>query len=608
MTTLAAPRPGPLPAPVTRWDHAFHAFLGDYFEALPTHGTVAGYHLVDDRWPDLSEAGRLARLAMYERHRDAVSVLPDDELSADERVDRAILLELLDKLRFGDEELRDEAWDPLSVVYLAGSGLFGLLSREYAPWSERGAAFAARVEGLPTVFDDAIAGLTGLPDRPVSLLHLDTALAQLSGITDLVAEGLAEARRRAAAGEAPELVARLEAAQALATAAVERFRVALDGPVRGRAEGEGRLGPRLYAAKLRRTLSSDLTPEELLGRARQDHAAVRAEMLRLARGLWHAWVPDTPLPDVAPGDAEGEDALVRRVLDAIADEHHDPAELLDFCRGEVSRIEDFCREHDLITLTDEPLSIIWTPVFMRAYGRAFLDSPGPLDRGQQSHFLITPPADDATPDEIASYMREDNDRMLRLLCIHEGVPGHYLQLAVSNRSPSLVRTVFGDGMFAEGWAVYITQVMMDAGYGADDPALLLTHWKFYLRAITNAILDVETHAGDMTDDVAIDLMTRRSFQEHDEAHAKWLRARLTSTQLSTYYVGALGMSDLEVEARVRAAIAVGGTAADVPPQRVAGGIGSSPGFDLRTHLDSVIAHGSPPIRWVRRILAQDGLA
>ena len=93
----------------------------------------------------------------------------------------------------------------------------------------------------------------------------------------------------------------------------------------------------------------------------------------------------------------------------------------------------------------------------------FLDSPGPLDRGLQSHFFITPPADDAPAEAIASYMREDNDRMLRLLCIHEGVPGHYLQLAASNHSTSLIRTVFSDGMFAEGWAVYVTQVMMDAG-------------------------------------------------------------------------------------------------------------------------------------------------
>lgn len=582
-----------------------HAFLTDFFGYTPVHGTAAGYHVVDDRWPDLTEPARLDRLAAYERHRTAASGLADHDLTPSEQVDRAILLELLDRLRFGDEVLRDEAWDPLSIVYLAGSGLFGILSREYAPWGERGAAFASRVEGLPTLLAAGASGLTGLPDRPVSLLHLETALAQLGGIADLVAEGVAEARRRASQREAPELVARLEAAQATVDAAVTRFRSELDGPIRARAVGEGRLGGETFAAKLRLTLSSDLAPDELLERARRDHDSVRGEMLRLARQLWTAWVPDAPPPDVAAGDTDGENALVRRVLDAIADQHQDPRDLLDWCRTEVARIEDFCRERALMTLTDEPLSIVWTPVFMRAYGRAFLDSPGPLDQGQQSHFFITPPAADATPESIASYMREDNDRMLRLLCIHEGVPGHYLQLAASNRSPSLIRTVFGDGMFAEGWAVYVTQVMMDAGYGADDPALLLTHWKFYLRAVANAILDVETHTRDMTEDEAIDLMVRRSFQEEDEARAKWLRARLTSTQLSTYYVGGVEMLDLEVEARVRAAVAMGGSAADVPPQRIAGGIGETPGFDLRTHLESVIDHGTPPIRWVRRILAGD---
>jgi uncharacterized protein (DUF885 family) len=595
----------PLPEPVSAWDQVLRAFLVEHFAAMPVHATMAGYHLVDDRWPDVSEAGRMTRLDAYARHHAAAAALSDAELSAAERVDRGILLELLDRLRFDDEILREEAWDPLATVYLAGSGLFGILSREYAPWGQRGAAFAARVEGLPRLLATSLTGLSGLPDRPVSLLHLDTALAQLSGITDLISEGLEEARRRAGQGDAPDLVARIEAAQAAASAAVESFRAELDGSVRVRAAGDGRLGADLYAAKLRLTLSSDLTPDELLERAQRDHDRVRREMLRLARRLWTTWIPDAPLPDVAEGDAEGEDVLVRRVLDAIAGEHQEPAALLDWCRDEVARIERFCREHALIALTDEPLSIEWTPVFMRAYGRAFLDSPGPLDVGQRSQFFITPPADEAPAEAIASYMREDNDRMLRLLCIHEGVPGHYLQLAASNRSPSLIRTVFGDGMFAEGWAVYVTQVMMDAGYGADDPALLLTHWKFYLRAIANAILDVGVHARGMTEEAAIDLMVRRSFQEEDEARAKWLRARLTSTQLSTYYVGAQEMFDLEVEARVRAAVAAGGSAADVPAQHIAGGIGRSPGFDLRSHLEAVIAHGTPPIRWIRRILAQD---
>jgi len=591
----------PLPAPITAWDRMLHAFLIDYFEAQPVHGTMAGYHPVDERWPDLTESGRLARLATFRRHREAAAALDAASLSPDEVVDRAILLEILDRLRFGDEELRDEAWDPLTAVYLAGSGLFAILSREYAPWSARGAAFASRVEGLPALLAAAAAGLTGLPGRPVSLLHLETAMQQASGVADLLADGLAEARRRA--DEAPGLAERLERALPAASAALERFRADLDGPLRARADGEGRLGADLFARKLRLTLSSDLGPDELLARAWRDHAAVRGEMLRLARELWSSWVPDEPLPEVGHDDAASETALLRRVLDAIATDHQDPSVLLEWCRAEVGRIEAFCREHGVITLSDEPLAIVWTPMFMRPYGLAFLDSPGPLDRGQRSQFFITPPAEDATPETIESYMREDNDRMLRLLCIHEGVPGHYLQLAASNASGSLVRTVFGDGMFAEGWAVYVEQVMMDAGYGADDRALLLTHWKFYLRAIANAILDVEVHTRGMTEDAALELMVGKSFQEEHEARAKWLRARLTSTQLSTYYVGALEMFDLETEARVRAAVAAGGSAADVPAQRIAGGIGPTLGFDLRTHLESVIAHGTPPIRWVRRILA-----
>jgi uncharacterized protein (DUF885 family) len=595
--------PDPLPAPSTPFERALDAFLRDFFATSPVSAGFAGYHLVDHAWMDVSEAGRTARLGMLDRHRTALEALPDPELGPDERVDRAMLLEHIDQQRFGDEVLRDEAWDPLVAVYILGSGFFGLLAREYAPWAHRGAAFLARVEGVPAFLDGALGALTGLPGRPVSLLHLDTALRQLDGVTDLIDAGIAEARTRAGAGEAAGLVEPLEAAAEAARAALERFRTALDTEVRGRADGEGRLGADLFDQKLRGTLGSDLTPDQLLERAWADHRAVRAEMLRLARAIWSTWLPGEPMPLVAEGDEDGERSLVSRVLDAVAEERQQPEDLLDWCRTEIARIEAFCRERDVIGLAEDPLSIIWTPVFMRAYGRAFLDAPGPLDRGQSSHFFITPPDDDATPEAIDSYMREDNDRMLRLLCIHEGVPGHYLQLAWSNRAGSLVRTVFSDGMFAEGWAVYVEQVMLDLGYGADDPALLLTHWKFYLRAITNAILDVEVHARGMTEEAAVDLMVRQAFQEADEARAKWLRARLTSTQLSTYYVGAVEMFDLETEARRRAAVAVGADAAAVPERLIGPPPGETPGFDYRAHLESVISHGTPPIRWVRRILA-----
>jgi uncharacterized protein (DUF885 family) len=299
-------------------------------------------------------------------------------------------------------------------------------------------------------------------------------------------------------------------------------------------------------------------------------------MLRLATELWPTWKADEPMPD-------NPDALVRAVLDAIATDHPEAEELLDFCREENDRIEAFCRDIGLIGLADEPLEILWTPEFLRSFGGAMLIPPGPLDRGLSSFFAITPMPDDWTDAQRESYLREDNARMLRLLTIHEAVPGHYLQLAYSNRCPSLVRAIFQSGVFAEGWAVYVTQVMMDVGYGAEDPALMLVHWKFYLRAITNTMMDIAIHTGAMDRDEAMRLMVEQGFQEESEAAAKWDRARLSSTQLCEYFLGYTEMADLEREARRRAAEA--GTP-----------------FRWRPFLESVLAHGTPPTPVIRDIL------
>ena len=349
---------------------------------------------------------------------------------------------------------------------------------------------------------------------------------------------------------------------------------------------------------MRHTMRSEtLTPARILAEAEREFAAVRAEMVRLARDLWPAWCAGRPRP-------ADDGALVRGVLDAIAAEHPEADDLLDFCRAENARIEAFCRERDLIGLADEPLEIQWTPVFLRSFGGAMLSSPGPLDKGQKAFFAITPMPDDWTDEQRESNLREDNDRMLRLLTIHEAVPGHYLQGVYANRCPSVVRAIFGSGLFAEGWAVYVTQVMMDVGYGADDPALLLTHWKFYLRSTTNAIIDARIHCDGMTEEEAVALMVDGGFQEEAEARAKYDRARLSSTQLSTYFAGSMEMWDIEREVRRRAAVASGDPrgAAAVPEPRVVGGFGETPGFVYRPHLESVLAHGSPPTSLLRRIL------
>jgi hypothetical protein len=364
------------------------------------------------------------------------------------------------------------------------------------------------------------------------------------------------------------------------------------------ADGEGRLGADLFTAKLRHTMQDEaITALVVRQHAEREFGAVRGEMIRIAREIAPHWLGGAPVPSA---DAD----VVRAVLDAIAVEHPERDELLDFCRDELGRIEGFCRERDLIDLADEPLDIRWTPVFMRAFGGAMLDWPGPLDRGQKAMFMITPIADDASPEQAESHLREDNDRMLRLLTIHEAVPGHYLQGVYANRVPSLPRAIFRSGVYAEGWAVYVTQVMIDAGYQEDDPALLLTHWKFYLRSVTNALIDIGIHTAGMTRDEAIELMVEGGFQEESAARSKYDRARLSSTQLSTYFVGSLAFWDLELEVRRRRAAEAGGsgTSDSIAEPRIVGGFGETPGFVYREHLEACLAHGAPPMPLLRRLV------
>ena len=338
-----------------------------------------------------------------------------------------------------------------------------------------------------------------------------------------------------------------------------------------------------------------MTPAHIGQHAAREFAAVRAEMVRIAREIAPRWLGDEPIPE---DDAD----VVRAVLDRIAREHPARGEALDYCRAELRRIEAYCRERNVLGLAEEPLAIEWTPAFLREFGGAMLSSPGVLEAGEKAMFFITPIADDASPERAESKLREDNNRMLQLLTIHEAVPGHYLQGVYANRVASKARAIFGSGVYAEGWAVYVTQVMMDAGFADDDPALLLSHWKYYLRCVINARIDTGIHAAGMTEDEAVGMMVDGGFQEEAEARAKYNRARLTSTQLSTYFVGSVAFWELEDEVRRREALAAGASADAVPTPRVVGGYGETPGFDRRAHLEAVLSHGSPPIPLLRRLV------
>ena len=129
---------------MTAFDDLAARFLDDLFAADPVTATTKGDHRFDGRWPDTTEQGRLDRMAMYERWSGVFAGLDAAALSADERIDRALVLGELDSHRFLEGVLREDAWDALGWVYLIGGGVYSLIARDFAP-------LAVRLAELPQV-------------------------------------------------------------------------------------------------------------------------------------------------------------------------------------------------------------------------------------------------------------------------------------------------------------------------------------------------------------------------------------------------------------------------------------------------------------------------
>src|SRR5229473_7761477 len=241
-------------------------------------------------------------------------------------------------------------------------------------------------------------------------------------------------------------------------------------------------------------------------------------MYVIARQLWSRVYPKKPLP---PDDSEGRRSTVARVLNELNQQHGTPEKLVQDARDAVQKIKAFIAEKDILRLPNpDHCQVIEMPEFQRGNSVAFLNPAPPLDPYASSIYAVSPPPKDWDTRRVTSFLEEYNRHMLQILTIHEAYPGHYVQLEYSNRHPSLIRRVLYSGVFAEGWAVYTEQVMLDQGYGQGDLALRLNQLKWYLRSVVNAILDHKMHCGEMTDAEALKLLVEGAFQTEGEALLK----------------------------------------------------------------------------------------
>jgi uncharacterized protein (DUF885 family) len=503
-------------------------YLNETAERSPVAATALGDHRADDRLDDVDAAARSRTRNTFAAYRETLAAIDRDELSRANQVDAAILHNNVESTLFNLDTLEEWAWNPLYYVRLSGNSVYGLLSRDFAPLEQRLDNVASRLEQFPRFFRQARESLQ--PER-VPKIHAETAVQQNRGLETIIDSMVVPHMEDLP----PETRKRLEAAMETARTAIAEQQAWLEEELLPRANGDFRIGAELYDRKLAFALNSSLSRREIRALAEREYERVRNEMYEIAKQVYAGTHPYTAFPD-SPDEAYKQ-VIIRAALEEAY--HQLPArdELVDIARQYLQQASDFVIEKNIVTMPEEPLAIIVMPEFQRGVALAYLSPPGPLDKDQNAFYAVAPLPADWTDAQVESFLREYNLYSIQNLTIHEAVPGHYLQLALSNRHPSALRSALWSGPFVEGWAVYAERVMIDEGYLDHDPLMRLINRKWYLRAITNAIIDSAIHVDGMTQDEAMKLMIEGGFQEEREAAGKWIRAQLTSAQLSTYFVG-----------------------------------------------------------------------
>jgi hypothetical protein len=492
------------------------AFLAESTQRDPLFASSLGIHTYDDRFADYSAAGHAARIAWLREWRERIASAGARAVSLDDRADARELLHTIDLELFEDGTLRPWRTDPGIYVNSIGSALYILASRTFAPQPVRFANVAKRLALLPGVAAAAEANLTA-STRVAALQAIDANAGNIELVRSLPSTPAIDRNRP------------------IALAALRKLQAFLRGPFLARSQASPRVGTAIYDRELQLAEGTDLTRAQLVARARADFDATRARMLVLALPLDRKFFPAKIVDESKP---DAVDVVVRRVLDRLANDHPGRDGIFALAKADVAAANAFLTADPVVVLPTPPtLHVVPTPAFLAGFAGASFDPSGPFTPLAESFYYIDQIPKSWTARQITSYLRDHNTYEMRILSIHEAVPGHYVQFRYNNATPSLVRRVYGNGSYIEGWAVYCEGMMLDAGYGANDSRLRLFQLKWRLREQANTLIDAGYHTTGMTKAQLDDLLVRQAYQERSQVETKWHRLELSHNQLSSYYVG-----------------------------------------------------------------------
>ena len=550
-----------------RFDGFKNRFITGLWRYQPDFAASQGFHKYDSLLL-VPDAAQRAREAQYlQLAQDTLATFFFESLSPNNQTDYRMLDNQLRSARWYADTLREWQWNP--AAYNLGATIGDLLNGRHYPLARRLRHISAKLAAAPAYYAAARANLTQ-PTREHTIL----AVGQNQGGRAVLSGPLTDSLRRATLPEAEKqlLAQRIAGAQA----AIDGYLLFLQNDVLARPQLRSyRIGAALFDRKFHYDIQSKYSASDVYARALAHKTELLRDMGRRAARLFPTYCPGQPVPaDTLQ--------LIRQVLAQLTKKHAPREGFVAAVKQQIPTLVAFVNEHKLLTQDpSKPLVVRESPLYMRGGGAgASISAPGPYDQSANTYYNVEPIAASQTAAQAESYLREYNDYTLQILNIHEAIPGHYTQLVYANRSPSLVKSIFGNGAMIEGWAVYTERMMLEEGYGRQSDEMWLLWDKWNLRATLNTVLDRAVQANNLSEADGKKMLMNEGFQEAAEADGKWRRATLSQAQLSSYFTGYTEIYALREELKKE----------------------QGARFDLKAFHEQFLSYGSAPVQYIGALM------
>lgn len=552
-------------------DVAFNAYKENFIEELwmvyPEWGSSVGYHKYDSLLKIPNENYRNQQLQFAQKHLNILKEYDIDFLENTNKTDKIMMENFLNSMIFNINEFKEYEWNP--AIYNIAGAVADVLNDKKRDAQQKLRMIYLRLKFVPDYYEAAKKNISH-PTQEHTALAIQQNKGALVYLLGAVTDSINNAQFKA--HEEQSLIAAVEtAANAIKdyiTFLEEKEKLMLEqGNTRN-----FRIGEKLYNKKFELEIQSAYSAKEIYEKALKRKHELHTEMDRIADELWPKYMPNTRPP-------RDKMQKIKLLIDRISTNHVHRDSFLIAVETQIKELVEFVNKKQLIYLDPtKPLVVRKTPEYMDGIAGASVSTPGPYDKEGNTYYNVTP-LTRYTDVEAESYLREYNHYILQILNIHEAIPGHYTQLVYANQSPSIIKSIFGNGAMIEGWAVYAERMMLEEGYN-NSPEMWIMYYKWHLRVVCNTILDYSVHVLNMDEATALELLINEAFQEEAEARGKWKRATLTSVQLSSYFTGYSEIYDFREDLKRK----------------------QGENFNLKQFHETFLSFGSAPVREIKKLM------